>query len=266
MYRVFTSSPDIEYTSKQLLQTDLFNPIGVAIKFFQNPGCIHKLSIYQSRATGKIHGWAFITHGGSLMTFVSPKRRGRGIATELVIRVCRGTVGDLFYALAQQPAFFNRLPIWITERHSGDPDIQALKEKRRPTPTEIACEVRKRLVAVAEDWNKGSLSGMCAISAMALTRSLHEWEHYDAQMVLGRFCAIHDHLSGGNHCWTVVGNRIIDTTATQFGVRNRIVNCRMADRRYNPEKVISNIQSMPRSWPKNQLPLKKLIDQLVFVP
>lgn len=266
MYEIVTSKEDIAQTTEKLLNTNLFNPIGVARKFFKKPDCIYKLSVCRSPTGRSTYGWAFITHGGTLMTFVSPKKRGQGIATRLVEAVCRGTVGDLFYAFNQQRPFFQSLPNWITERHGGIPTLGALKDKRRPTPTEIAQEVRKRVVAVTEDWNKEYLSGMCAISAMALTRSLHEWEHYEAQMVLGRFRATRDHLSGGNHCWTVVGTRIIDTTATQFGVRNRVVNCRVNDPRYNPTKIIPAIQSMPKGWPREQMPLKKLIDQLVFTP
>lgn len=266
MYRINTSSEDIEYTSQQLLGTNLFSPIGVARRFFSRPDCIYRLAVCRSPHGRNYYGWAFITHGGTLMTYVTPSKRGQGIATRLVSNVCRGTVGNLYYAFHQQRAFFDSLPAWIAERYCNVPSLEALKDKRRPTPLEIAKEVRQRLVAIAKGQNRECLSGMCAIGAMALTRSLHEWKHYEAQMVLGKFRPVKDHLTGGNHCWTIIGSRIIDVTATQFGVRNKVVNCRSVDPRYSPSRVISQVQSMPRGWPREQLPLKKLIDKLMFTP
>lgn len=74
----------------------------------------------------------------------------------------------------------------------------------------IAQKVRIRICDLAEYMGDDSygLGGYCGIAAVEIWRELKK-KGIQSSVELG-------HISSGCHCWTLIGNKIIDVTATQF--------------------------------------------------
>lgn len=244
---------------QDLVNGGIYKRNGSGRKFLQQATCIRKLCV--AYVEDQPIGWSFVTHGGTLMVFVKSMYRGCGIGTSLVSKATVDATCDLYYARDEVPKFFLSLPKHLQSRYSGSPTIQALKETYFPTPKEIAQKVRFNVEQVAEDLDSDPhlLDGLCAIASMALMRSFHSWEYYDAETVLGFY-------TGKTHCWTPLCGRIYDVTATQFGTTVKVVDCLDTNSRYEKHKIITSSRNMPRSWPQSQKPLKPIVDRLVFKP
>lgn len=264
MYALVTSQEDITSLCRKLLCTHLFRVNGAARKFFHQPLCIYRLAVCHDES-GNYQGWAFLTHGGTLMAFVSPLMRRRGIGRKLVEMVCRNTVGYFFYAFFDQPDFFISLPNWIAERYAGIPTLDATKERQKLTPVEVARHVRNNMVNATQD---ECLVGMSAIGAMAVTMSLHKWGYLDAEMVLGCFKNSRNPFPCyPSHCWTIVGGRILDTTAVQFDIGKQVINCRMSDPRYEGHKTIEKVAQIPKRLRTYfDMPVKRKVQSFVYEP
>ena len=58
------------------------------------------------------------------------------------------------------------------------------------------------------------LEGACASASYVLWKHLRK-QGYDADFIMGSY-------HGFNHCWVEIEDRILDITATQFGVRKKV--------------------------------------------
>lgn len=86
---------------------------------------------------------------------------------------------------------------------------------RRREIERIAKVVREELERMSRAepylcWEESSLRGACAAGSRALVRSLRRFG-VDAEFVMGSKHGEH------RHCWVVIGDAILDVTATQFG-------------------------------------------------
>lgn len=101
------------------------------------------------------------------------------------------------------------------------------------------------------------LACFCACASVFLAQKLNE-HGIKAVAIRGSF----DSDEGDNHCWVDVDNNIIDITATQFGIRDKIfITTYNNSSFYVSMGHIKSIYCL-HGWPVEQKPNKKVIDKL----
>lgn len=104
----------------------------------------------------------------------------------------------------------------------------------------IAKEVRNNAVSVLTKPKYGfreDLHGACGICSMALKESIEKIIPEAKPIVVhGLFRKINW------HCWVEINGSIIDVTATQFGVKEKVLITESQDERYNPNVLVHNFE------------------------
>lgn len=78
---------------------------------------------------------------------------------------------------------------------------------------QLAEQVRKAAEEEVGEVYGSSLSGACALASLILDEML--WKNgVKSQFVMGQFC-LKDQFEH-DHCWVLIGDRVVDVTATQF--------------------------------------------------
>ena len=134
---------------------------------------------------------------------------------------------------------------------------------------DIAREVRKRCEEFsfsekARDYDfymQADLSCMCGVASFALSVAL------DGENIINRvFCGEYrrnindDWKFGETHCWVCVNGRIVDITATQFGVKEKVHIVSACNRHYIKGKVV-NFDDF-KDWDR-QKPSVELVSKII---
>lgn len=98
------------------------------------------------------------------------------------------------------------------------------------------------------------LMGLCAISSYFL-KILSKKMGYDIALIEG--AAFDGWVSddGINHCWNLYDGKIIDITATQFGVHRKVHIVNADNKKYIPKRKIVNLTRTFEHWLDEQSPL-----------
>lgn len=101
--------------------------------------------------------------------------------------------------------------------------------------------------------------GACSYAAKALS-DLLKAQGVPARFAVGTFRYRGSFVEMG-HCWVELGNTIIDTTATQFGIRRAVYVVKAAkERRYQTQGV--DFSSLKRIWEPDAHPDAPRIHQI----
>lgn len=127
--------------------------------------------------------------------------------------------------------------------------------------TKIAREVRLKCEEYARRLGNRyftkSLESMCGIASYALKQAL-EGARLDSNLVYGFY-------DGMGHCWLEYGDRIIDITATQFGVRRRVYVTDYENAKYQFEKYMGSIAEFEMDgWLEGSYPTERVINAILF--
>jgi hypothetical protein len=136
---------------------------------------------------------------------------------------------------------------------------------------ELAKKLRQQCEAVAKDFidysDSETLRCMCAICSCALARLFRKNGH-TADVVIGRFKYTSETWGDceGPHCWVESGRKIYDLTATQFGIKEKILISNLSDRRFIKDAVLIDLDRAAyifSAWPLAQRPLSDRIEKLL---
>lgn len=117
-------------------------------------------------------------------------------------------------------------------------------------------EVYVKKMPKTDDIDDSNLAGLCAIASFALKKEL-EKNGYEAQLIRGGF-----QDAWGGHCWVECEGEIIDITATQFQIAEKVLIVPADDPRYE-DKVIVKTRNSFRNWPLVQKPLDTHVSKLL---
>ena len=104
-------------------------------------------------------------------------------------------------------------------------------------------------------FNNHDLSCMCAVASYTLAKALKK-NGIVCKMVKGMF-------EDDHHCWVEIKNEIVDITATQFGIRNRVYFTNKSNECYKRKVIIRSPRQL-RSW-KNQAPDNSLANKILKI-
>lgn len=132
---------------------------------------------------------------------------------------------------------------------------------------EIAAHIRRNCELYAKHcagydapYRRGGLKGMCALASSALLLAL-EHKGIFGTLAGGRFC--HNKKTRGEaHYWVEVGNYIVDITATQFGVKEKVVITSSPDPRYFLMDDDVEVRHFDGWW-ADQRPTAKKIERIL---
>lgn len=113
----------------------------------------------------------------------------------------------------------------------------------------IAEVTRKELEDFTRPRFPSDWCGACAICSWQLTRVLKKFG-YNAEFVVGEFI---EYNYPADHAFVIVDNKIIDITATQFGLQ-KIVIRNIKNRKYKPLKKGNAALYNLRHWCNSQKP------------
>lgn len=114
----------------------------------------------------------------------------------------------------------------------------------------LATVARKEISRFAQrtdlhSYNSTDLACLCGISSWFITRLGNRFDH-DINCAMGFF-------KDNGHCWNVYGLEIIDITATQFGVKDKVHVTRYDDPRYK-RRIWCYTEDAFADWPEEQMP------------
>ena len=124
----------------------------------------------------------------------------------------------------------------------------------------IAQRVRSRVLEHRHNLDVDiDLGGACAIASVALVRVLKR-EGIDATLVLGQY-----RNALGNHCWVLVGSRIVDLTATQYHATVEVVRIvSQSEPDYEAHHYGSDAMKYVQAWSRGPHVHAATIDRIVF--
>ncbi len=104
------------------------------------------------------------------------------------------------------------------------------------TATLVRQQIEEHVKVYSTDINPNDLCGACGIASWLLTKVCRKLG-YNAKFVMGVFINNHDAFGfttpANTHCWVVVNDLIIiDVTATQFGITDKVFVTTVDDKRY----------------------------------
>lgn len=104
-----------------------------------------------------------------------------------------------------------------------------------------------------------NLSCMCLFASTVLAETLRRKVDPEAMVAVGQFTVGHD---GRNHCWVVSLGKVIDITATQFGMHAVEIHDAVTNALWTEAERITP-GSIPEDWPWTQSPTKVLLAKFV---
>ena len=131
-------------------------------------------------------------------------------------------------------------------------DLKRLKEA-----IQIAKQIRKQCEIIAP---YSDLQCWCGIASCALSKALTK-KGISNKIIFGEFRRTKNER-GDDHCCILVGDKIIDITATQFGISRSVYVVSSNNYSYKYFNAIKGLRSFFRTWPSDQKPRKKLIEKI----
>lgn len=132
----------------------------------------------------------------------------------------------------------------------------------------IAQSVRNKCEEFAlSDKSKGydfhlekDLSCMCAIASFSLYETFKK-NGIKSRVIYGQLK--HEHFCGDEHCWVEIPSEkiIVDITATQFGIPEKVHIVSNKNKRYINGKIIKRYKDL--DWDHGQKPTKKVINAIL---
>jgi hypothetical protein len=104
------------------------------------------------------------------------------------------------------------------------------------------------------------LKGMCALASSALLMAF-DYEGIRATLAGGRFCQ-DEKKRGDAHYWVETGLYIIDITATQFGVKEKVLIASSPDPRYYLMDDDIEVEHF-EGWWADQRPTERKIERIL---
>ena len=102
-------------------------------------------------------------------------------------------------------------------------------------------------------FDKSDLACMCAVASYTLAKALND-NGIRCKMVTGWFREWADYEE--QHCWVETHNKIIDITATQFGIKKPVFIVSRHHEKYHRDKIVRDPNELA-GW-GNQKPNQKL--------
>lgn len=123
----------------------------------------------------------------------------------------------------------------------------------------IAKEVRRKTEVNAHKRKfSDSCEGLCGDASIALKNSLKSYG-YKAYAFYGEF--IDENGKHHHHCWTETDDELIDLTATQFGIEEKVfrikINSAEYDKLYRKISELKSIQDVSDNYNYSQLVVRK---------
>ena len=135
-------------------------------------------------------------------------------------------------------------------------------ETRRIAKSVRAKCVRFALSDKSRDYDfhgMSNLSCMCLFASTVLAATLRRKVDPEAMIAVGQFTSGHD---GRNHCWVVSQGKVIDITATQFGMQQIEIHDAVTNTFWTEAERITP-GDIPEDWPWTQSPTKSLLAKFV---
>jgi hypothetical protein len=142
----------------------------------------------------------------------------------------------------------------------------------RPTIKKIAGAVRLALEDISKDphvyryWDLDDFCGACSHSSLVLAGLLRKFG-YKSDFVVGWYKYRDDGC--GNHCWVETGKgKVVDVTATQFGIKSRIYVPKTKKRYGVIKKGTSGERYVHQNWDRGAWEpriLKKIKDKAISI-
>jgi hypothetical protein len=128
-----------------------------------------------------------------------------------------------------------------------------------------ACDdlVLSRKASKYDFYRKDDLSCMCGIASATLSKILKRFKNCNVQLINGRFIDKRWHTpTWFDHCWVQYNDHIIDITATQFGIHNKVNICKIGNKLYRLGRVMRTYDDF-YNWSTGQRPNHEIINQLI---
>ena len=113
------------------------------------------------------------------------------------------------------------------------------------TIIQVAEKVRDSIAKELGDSFPSGLGGDCAVSSYTLHKKLNRLG-FKSKFVQGHYRMM-------EHCWVEIDNLIIDITATQFGIKEKVYITRTNDKNYQPTRK-RFLKKEFKLWPNYQKP------------
>ena len=129
-------------------------------------------------------------------------------------------------------------------------------EKNLKTLTNFGAQIRTNLevLSLLKKNNINGMAGYCAVGSLLLHR-VAEIHSIKTNFILGVFKQTPHSKKKSGHCWLEFEDNILDITASQFGIKNRIFVTKLNDLRY--KVIVKNdlaVFAVEKHWPFEQKP------------